>query len=408
MSSLHLKRAGAALAAVLAFSFPAFADEHEASAEAREIHQRVLVLDAHVDVLLPSTAQRYFLPDGGSRADLNRLTEGGVDAVVLAVATGPGPRDADGVAQARAEADEKLAIIRAFADDNPDQVGIALSPDDVERLREEGRIAVIIGFQNARILGDDVSGIDVFYDEGARVFAFTHAGHNDFADSSRPWNEDEAEHGGLSDAGRQAVARLNDLGALIDVSQLSEDAALETVELSRAPVVATHSNVRALVDNTRNLTDAEIDAIAQNGGVIHLTAFSAYLLAADREAVSEIRVRHGLEADYVSSGDGTGDFSEAERDAFYDDLSAIQPRASVSDYVDHIDYIVARVGWEHVGIGSDFDHGAGIDDFDSAAEAANLTAELLRRGYEEDQIAGIWGGNFLRAWRAAEAARADG
>lgn len=329
-----------------------------------DVHRRVLVLDGHADVLLPSTPERYWLPGGGSRVDLDHLTRGGVDAVVLSVAVGPGPRDAAGVRAARADADAKLAKIRAFAADNPGRVGIALSADDVERLAREGKVAVLIGFQNARSLGDDVGQIDRLYGEGVRVFGFNHAGHNSWSDSSRPSDEPVAEHGGLSDLGRRAVARLNDLGVLIDVSQLSSDAFAETLRLTRAPVAATHSNVRALVDNTRNLSDAELDAIKANDGVVQVTPFNSYLAQ-----------------------------------------PGAAQRATVSDYVDHIDYIARRIGWRHVGIGTDFDHGSGVTGFDSAAEAPNVTRELLRRGYTEDQVAAIWSGNFLRVLRAAEAAR---
>jgi membrane dipeptidase len=273
------------------------------------VHARALVLDSHADVLLPSTPARYFLPGGGSRADLDHLTRGGVDAVVFSLAVGPGPRDAAGVLAARAEVDAKLAKIRAFAVDNAARVGIALSADDVVRLAGEGKVAVLIGFQNARSLGDDLGQIDVLYGDGVRVFAFNHAGHNSWSDSSRPGEGPVAEHHGLSPIGRQAVARLNDLGVLIDVSQLSTEALLQTLQLTRAPVAATHSDARALVDNSRNLSDAELDAIKANGGVVQLTPFNSYLVtpdAAARERISAVRVRHGLPAAFVSPNDGYG------------------------------------------------------------------------------------------------------
>jgi membrane dipeptidase len=379
------------------------------AADADAIHRRVLGLDSHADILLPSTPRRYYAPDGTSRVSLDRLTSGGVDAIVLSVAVGPGPRDEAGTAQARAEADAKLAFIRDLVARNPTRAAIALSPDDVERLHREGKVAIIIGFQNARSIGSDVSQLDTFYQAGARVFGLNHAGHNAFSDSSRPWNEPVAEHGGLSPLGRQAVARLNDLGAVIDVSQLSTDALLQTLQLSRAPVAATHSDVRALVDNVRNLTDAELDAIRANGGVVQVTPFSAYLVReteAQRRRLGEVRARYGLAPEAPSPTDGLNTLSPERQSAFIDDLVALQQRATLSDYVDHIDYIARRLGWQHVGIGTDFDHGAGVTGFDSEAEAPNVTGELVRRGYTEEQIVGIWGGNFLRVWRAAEAARA--
>ena len=378
------------------------------SADAAAVHRRTLVLDGHADVLLPSTPARYYLPGGGSRADLDHLTRGGVDAVVLSLAVGPGPRDAAGIAAARADVEAKLARIRAFAADNPDRVGIALSADDVTRLAGEGKVAVIIGFQNARSLGDDLSQIDVLYRDGVRVFAFNHAGHNSWSDSSRPGDAPVAEHHGLSPIGRQAVARLNDLGVLIDVSQLSSEALLQTLQLTRAPVAATHSNARALVDNTRNLTDAELDAIKANGGVVQLTPFNSYLVnpdAAARERISAIRVEHGLAAAFVSPNDGYGTLAAVPQQAFLDALAPVLPRATVADYVAQIDYVAKRIGWEHVGIGTDFDHGAGIIGFDSEADAPNVTAELLRRGYTPEQVEAIWSGNFLRVLRAAGAGR---
>lgn len=378
------------------------------TADAAAVHRRALVLDGHADILLPSTPARYYLPGGGSRTDLDHLTRGGVDAIVFSLAVGPGPRDAAGVQAARAEVDAKLTKIRAFAADNPTRVGIALSAEDVVRLAAEGKIAVLIGFQNARSLGDDVSQIDGLYRDGVRVFAFNHAGHNSWSDSSRPGEAPPSENGGLSPIGRQAIARLNDLGVLIDVSQLSSAALAQTLQLTRAPVAATHSDVRALVDNTRNLSDAELDAIKANGGVVQLTPFNSYLItpdAAARTRISAVRVQHGLPAAFAAPNDGYGTLAAQPQQAFLDDLAPLLPRATVADYVNQIDYVAKRIGWDHVGIGTDFDHGAGVTGFDSEAEAGNVTAELLKRGYSEAQIDAIWSGNFLRVLKAAEAAR---
>lgn len=396
---------GAASAALLLISGAASAQ----TADAGAVHRRALVLDGHADVLLPSTPGRYWLPGGGSRVDLDHLTRGQVDAVVLSLSVGPGPRDAAGIAAARADVNAKLAKIRAFAADNPSRVGIALSADDVERLASEGKTAVLVGFQNARSLGDDLGQIDALYRDGVRVFAFNHAGHNSWSDSSRPGDAPPSEHGGLSPIGRQAVARLNDLGILIDVSQLSSDAFAQTLALTRAPVAATHSNVRALVDNSRNLSDAELDAIKKNDGVVQVSPFNSYLARqpspAERQRISAVRVRHGLPAAFSAANDGYGSLAPAPHQAFLDELAPIVPRATISDYVDHIDYIAKRIGWRHVGVGTDFDHGAGVTGFDSEADAPNVTAELLRRGYTEEQVDAIWSGNFLRVLRAAEAAR---
>ena len=348
------------LVALLAVTGAARA-QADLDARARAIHQRILVIDSHTDVLLPTTAENLYLPGHASRVDLDKLKRGGIGAVAMAIAVGSGPRTAEGVAAARVEADAKLAAIRAFLKEHSAEAALALSADDIVRIHKAGKVAVIESFLNTRSIGSDLSAIDGFFRDGVRLFGFSHAGNNDFADSSRPSGEPAEEHHGLSAVGKQAVPKLNRLGVIIDVSQLTPAGVLQVLELSKAPVIASHSNVRALIDNTRTLSDPELDAIKTNGGVVHVTPFNNYLR----------RNQAGAPAS----------------------------RATVSDLVDHIDYIVKRIGIDHVGIGTDFNHGSGIDGFNDESEAPNVTRELLRRGYSEAQIAKIWGGNFLRVFR---------
>ncbi|MEJ0038707.1 MAG: dipeptidase [Gammaproteobacteria bacterium] len=333
-------------------------------AKAIALNKKLLNLDSHSDVLIDSTPERYWGPDHSSRTDLAKLRAGGVDAVAFAIAVGPGPRTPEGVAEARKEADLKLAAIRNFVRQSEGRAQIALTAADIERLRKQGKIAVIETFLNARSLGKNVNGIDEFYKAGVRVFGLTHAGNNDFADSSRPQNGEGEEHHGLSPLGKEAIAHLNSLGAIVDVSQLTPAGVFQVLSLTRAPVIATHSDVRALVDNTRNLSDEELDAIKKNGGVVSAVPFNAYLTKLPPD-----------------SGE----------------------KATLEDYVNHIDYLVQRIGIDHVGIGTDFNHGSGIPGFNDESEAPNVTRELLRRGYTEARIAKIWGGNFLRVFREVEA-----
>jgi len=311
-------------------------------AKARAIHQHILVIDSHTDVLLPGSPENLYAPGHTSHTDLDKLKKGGVGGVAMAIAVGNGPRTAEGVAAARAEANAKLAAIRVLLTDHPDQVALALRADDVVRIHKAGKVAVIESFLNTRSIGSDLSAIDGFYHDGVRLFGFTHAGNNDFADSSRPSGEPAEEHRGLSPIGKQAVAKLNRLGVIIDISQLTPAGVMQVLELSKAPVIASHSNVRALVDNTRTLSDRELDAIKANGGIVDVTPFNNYLRRVPPDLDAPARAR--------------------------------LPRATVSDLVDHIDYIVKRIGIDHVGIGTDFNHGAGIEGFDDESEARTSRA----------------------------------
>ena len=252
---------------------------------------------------------------------------------------------------------------------------------------------------NAAPLGRDLLLLDAYYKSGVRTFGFVHAGHNDLADSSRPIGHDKpVEHGGLSSLGEEAVARLNKLGVIIDVSQLSPEALLQTVRLSKAPVVATHSAIRALVDSPRNLSDQELDAIKANGGVVQIVAFSYYLKAPPGDL---LKTNKQLVAKYKKD---SRDLTKEEDDELHRELYAAAPRtATVDDLVNAIDYAVRRIGIDHVGISSDFNHGGGIIGWKDASEALNVTEVLVRRGYTEDQIAKLWGTNFLRAFREVEA-----
>jgi membrane dipeptidase len=386
----------------------------EIDSKARAIDARILKIDAHTDVLLPGAPELNYAPGHTSRTDLDNLTRGGIGAIAFAIAVGPGPRTPEGVKAARAEADAKLAWIHAFVKEHPDRVALALRARDIERIHAAGKIAIIESFLNARSLGSDISGIDVFCREGVRLFGLTHAGNNEFADSSRPTDEPATEHHGLSPLGRQAIATLNRLGVIIDVSQLTPEGVVQTIALSKAPVIASHSDVRSLVDNTRNLSDAELDAIKNNGGVVHLTAFNPYLrpLSADFDAKAAVlRQKYGLPPTTrygpIGAEEGADKLPADELVAFMRDLLELMPKATLSDYVDHIDYLVKRIGVDHVGIGTDFNHGAGIVGFNDESEAPNVTRELVRRGYSEEQIRKIWGGNYLRVFRKVETVAAQ-
>jgi membrane dipeptidase len=332
-----------------------------------------------------------------------------MSTVTLALQSPTGPATAEGIATARAEVDAKLARLNALEKEEGARLGIARSAADIERLHAAGKIAVLIGFQNAYAFGTDIDLVDRYVAEGVRVFAFNHAGNNAFADSSRPAVPGDEPNGGLSALGREAVRRLNAAGVVIDVSQLTPKGVMQTLELSRAPVIASHSAVRALVDETRSLTDAELDAIAARDGVVHVPPFNTYLAPRPAEFVArlgEIRTRFGLPAEFRGVLDDAYRLEGAARGEYTTLALESVPRATLDDYLDHIDYVVERIGVGHVGIGTDFDHGAGIIGFKDASEAPSLTRGLLERGYSQEDIAKIWSGNFMRVLRAAEAAAA--
>ncbi len=387
--------------------------------QARSVHATALVLDAHADAEIPGQESRYVGADGRSEVAPDKMQAGGMDAVVLAVAVGPGPRDANGFAEARATANAELAAIHQIASDPANDAVVARTADELEAAHADGKTAFLVGFQNARILGTDPAGLDQFYEQGARVFAMTHMGHNDFADSSRPVfigetgeYEVEEEHGGLSDLGRAFVERVNALGGVVDVSQLSKNATLQAIELSATPVIASHSNVKALTNVRRNLTDEEIDAIGAAGGVVHVAAFIGYLFDSNSEEldtrIREARAVAGIPLDYDYPFELYWEIDDPEVQSTYiNSVRDILGPGSVKDLVNHLDYVVGRIGVDHVGIGNDFNHGGGLGDFVDASQALNVTAELLARGYSEEDIQKIWSGNFLRVLRAAEAGKED-
>jgi membrane dipeptidase len=358
------------LAAAAYVSAADISSEAKLLQKANAIQQRIVAFDSHLDLPFDYAGAAE---DGKTQFDLPKAARGHLKGAALAVFVPQGPRTPAGYAKAREDALKKLALIKSVAESNPTRAGLAYSPTDVRRLAAEGKFAVVISMLNAYSLGSDLNQLDEWYQRGVRILGYTHAGHNDWADSSRPskaLNDPLEEHHGLSELGKQGIARLNDLGVLIDVSQLTTPALKQVLSLTRAPVVASHSGIRAIVDATRNLTDEELELIRKNGGVVQVVAFSNYLRPAPVGG----------------------------------DSHAAQP-ATMTQYVDAIAYAVKKIGIDHVGIASDFNHGGGVAGWENESEGPNITAELLRRGYSERDIAKLWGGNFLRVWGEAQKAR---
>lgn len=364
-----------------------------------------LRLDAHLD--LPASADMpgwTGLSDPTSVFDLEKARAGGLTAGSIALYVRQGDGTPEALAQAKQALVTRDAAIHAIAERNPSRAALALSPADVRKIVASGRFAVIESMLNPWAIGNDASAFDHWYARGVRIVGFVHAGHNQFADSSRPALErgEVANHnGGLTPLGRQAVTRLNDLGVLIDVSQLSENGVAQVLALSRAPVLASHSNIRAIVDHPRNLSDAQLDAIKAKGGVVAVNAFSAWVKArsaATQNQIAALRRSYGLSE---QGGARLSPEKQKEYDHRYHEITEREPRGTVADYVDSVDYAVKRIGVDHVALSSDFNHGGGVVGWSNAAESANVTAELKKRGYSDADIAKLWGGNVLRVWQAA-------
>ena len=378
-----------------------------ASPDPAAVQARLLPFDVHLDIdtTFDSTGQPAGA-DGTTQFDLVKAKRGGIKAVALAIFVPQAQESPEQLAAVRQTAERKLHIIAGLATRYPKQVGIAHSPAELRSIAASGRLAVVESIVNGGAFIDSLADLDRWQRDGVRIFGFVHAGHNRLADSSRPAaprGEGTSRNDGLSSLGRQAVGRLNDLGVLIDVSQLSDAAFDDVLRLTRVPVIASHSDVRALVPAGRNLTDPQLLALKASGGVIALNAFSAYLhppSEATKAALAALQSEFGIK-------DGSTASLSADREADYarrsHEIQAQEPKATVADLADALDHAVKLIGIDHVALSSDFNHGGGVVGWGDESEAANVTAELLRRGYSEADLAKIWSGNVLRIWGQAQA-----
>ena len=288
----------------------------------------------------------------------------------------------------------------------PDDIGLATTADDVERLHDEGKLIACIGIENGYPMGLDLKRVEEFHKRGARYMGIAHNGHTQLGDSHTPA---EPMHNGLSELGVQAVAEMNRVGIMVDVSHASKATMLHAVRVSKAPVIASHSGARAKNDHTRNLDDEQLRAIAENNGVVQCVALASFLKSNEQKDAAVSKLRDELGLSRTSKIELTPEQREANWEKLKQartELDKSHPPANVSDYVDHIEHIIKVAGIDHVGIGSDFDGGGGITGWNNAAESRNVTRELVRRGHSEADIQKIWSGNLLRVWRAVEAVAA--
>ena len=395
---------------------------------ARGIHDRVITLDTHNDISPANFVEdRNYTMDLPTQVNLPKMEAGGLDVAWFVVFVGQDELTDEGYARATQAAMDKFNAIHWLAEEKaPDRIEIAYTSDDVRRIVASGKKVAMIGIENAYQVGLDLSNIQRFQELGGRYMSLAHNGHSQFSDSNTGEGTGVWLHDGLSDLGRQAVAGMNKWGIMIDISHPSKAAIMEMFELSRAPVMASHSSARALNDHSRNLDVEQLLALKENGGVVQTVAFRGYVdgekNTLNREALTALRASVAAELGVELRGrggrggrgggrGGLQDLSEAEREAYLAqvaevdrivetrvaaEVTALAPPVDVADFVDHIAYLVDLIGIDHVGISSDFDGGGGVDGWSDASETFNVTLELVRRGYTEEEISKVWSGNLLR------------
>jgi membrane dipeptidase len=392
--------------------------------KARAIHDRVIALDTHADINPDNfTRQRNYTQRLDTQVNLPKMKEGGLDAAFFIVYVGQGPQTEEGYAAAYKQAVAKFDAIHHLTKEiAPGEIELALTAEDVRRIAKSGKKVALIGVENAYPLGTDIGRVKEFYERGGRYMSLAHNGHSQLADSNTGERDGKWQHNGLSDLGRKAVAEMNRWGIMVDVSHPSKAANLQAIALSKAPVIASHSAARALADHSRNMDDEQLEALKKNGGVIQTVAFASYVKVNKPDsperaaAVAALRKEFGLPAPGAGPGGGGGGgrggglnaLTVDQRAQFDARMAAIDkktpadPRATVADFVNHIDYLVKKIGLDHVGISSDFDGGGGVNGWNGAEESFNVTLELVRRGYTEEQIGKMWSGNLLRVMAEVE------
>ena len=380
--------------------------EEEIIARALKIHDRVLTVDTHADTPLRmiepgfDLAERHDPLETGSKVDYPRMKEGGLDAIFFAAFVSQDIRDDDGNERAKKLVIQMIDSVVSSTEQNASLVGLALTPQDAYALEKEGKRAIYLAIENGYPIGSDLKNIELFYDKGVRYITLVHSSNNDIADSAT--DSSGAEHEGLSAFGEEVVKEMNRLGIMVDVSHASDDVFFDAIAVSEAPIIATHSNARSVTEHQRNMSDEMLRLMAENGGVVQMTLLSSYLRDEppnpERAAALE-ELRSSMKNVGVMTPE-----ERAERRSAFNEINEKfpTPLATVKHVVDHIDHMVSIAGIDHVGIGCDFDGGGGIDGVFDASEVMNITIELVRRGYSEEDIEKIWGKNVMRVFEEVQ------
>lgn len=406
------------------FGFSQNTENDELLTKAKQIHEKVITIDTHADINVANfTPSKNYTMDLDTQVNLPKMKAGGLDVAWFIVYTGQDELTPEGYEKAYENAMSKFEAIYTLVNDiAPNEIGLATTSAEVRDLVNQGKLVGMIGVENAYPVGEDLSNIKKFYDLGARYMSLSHNGHSQLSDSNTGEQDDVWLHNGLSEMGKEAVKEMNRLGMMIDVSHPSKEAIKQMFEISKAPLIASHSSARALGTHSRNLDDELLMLFKKHGGVVQTVAFSAYIDTDKHKAWNTAQMDlHRAEGEKmgipVLSRDSIRNLSNDERTAYYEQYrkvaAAAKPKieelkksvgpVNVEDFVDHIDYMVNLIGIKHVGISSDFDGGGGIDGWNDASETFNVTVELVKRGYSEEDIEKLWGGNLLRVLDEVEA-----
>ncbi|MCK3685490.1 dipeptidase [Maribellus sp. YY47] len=370
------------------------------------IHNKAITVDTHCDTPMAlleddfNVAARNKAPE--SRVDFPRMKEGGLDAIFFAAFTGQRERTPENIQKAYETANQMIEKTYEECKKNSEMAEVATEPDDVNRIAAEGKRAIYIGMENGFPIGTELSRVEEFYKKGVRYITLCHSANNDICDSSA--DKKGAEHNGLSAFGKEVVKEMNRLGMMIDVSHISDQSFYDVLGLSSAPVIASHSSVRAIAHHPRNLSDDMIKALAKKGGVIQICMLDDYIKDPDTTTVRFQKENELRKVFSSKDWETMSDDDKAKIRAEWRNLDKNYPKElpTVADFVDHIDYVKKLVGIDFVGIGSDFDGGGGIKDCADVSEFPRITREMMARGYTSEEIAKVWGGNFFRVFNVIE------
>jgi len=350
--------------------------------KAQLIHLKTTTLDTHNDIDVKNfTDSLNYSQDTETQVNLPKMIAGALDVSWFIVYTKQGDLTPQGYKIAADNAQSKFEAIRRLTEVYaPNKIGLATSSVEVDSLREMGKKVAMIGVENAYPIGLDTASVKRYFDMGARYMSLAHNGHNQFSDSNTGEFDNTVKHGGISTLGKQLIEKMNYYGVMVDISHPSKEAIRQTIAHSKAPVIASHSSARSLSDHPRNLDDEQLQWIKESGGVVQTVALAAF-------------VNKEKDAAYKKAKDS---LLKIDPKASLETIKNSNPPVNVSDFVDHIDYIKNKIGIDHVGISSDFDGGGGIEGWQDASQTYNITLELVRRGYNEQEIGKIWSGNLLR------------